>query len=95
MVYPGTGAPGETIFDTHISGGVKGAGGIGAGTPRASGEGEGEGGGGKRGGGGRLGGKLLGGAGVLGDLLFIWEGAKTLERGCDDVVVQCGPPPTA
>ncbi|MFE1880351.1 ricin-type beta-trefoil lectin domain protein [Streptomyces diastatochromogenes] len=94
VIYPGTGAPGETIFDTHISGGVKGAGGIGAGTPRASGEGEGEG-GGKRGGGGRLGGKLLGGAGALGDLLWIWEGMKTLERGCDDVVVQCGPPPSA
>lgn len=46
---------------------------------------------GERPGGGGLGGKVMNGAGILGDLAFIWEGWKTLERGCDNVVISCGP----
>ncbi|MER6786696.1 RHS repeat-associated core domain-containing protein [Streptomyces sp. NPDC000658] len=89
VIFAGDGKPGSTMFDTHMSGGLRG--GSVSGSPRSGG---GESGGGKRGGGG-LGGKLMNGAGILGDLTFIWEGWKTLERGCDDVVVSCGPPPTA
>ncbi|MDF3146227.1 ricin-type beta-trefoil lectin domain protein, partial [Streptomyces sp. T21Q-yed] len=91
VIYPGTGKVGETLFDTHLTGGVKGVGGGTPTTGRGSSEDSSSGKSGK----GSLGGKLMNGAGVLGDLLFIWEGMKTLERGCDDVIVSCGPPPTA
>ncbi|WP_161308064.1 hypothetical protein [Streptomyces sp. SID3212] len=45
--------------------------------------------------GGCLGGKLMNGDGILGDLALIREGWKTLERGCHDILVSCGPPPIA
>ncbi|MET7650433.1 hypothetical protein [Streptomyces sp. NPDC005486] len=87
VIFAGDGKPGSTMFDTHMSGGLRG--GSVSGSPRSGGGGKS--GGGKRGGG--LGGKVMNGAGILGDLTFIWEGWKTLERGCDDVVVSCGPRP--
>ncbi|MER5883753.1 ricin-type beta-trefoil lectin domain protein [Streptomyces sp. NPDC001941] len=82
------GGPGKTSFDTHLSPGFK-AGSTGSSTPRG---GSGERGSGKSTGRG-MGGKIMGGAGILGDLAFIWEGWKTLQRGCDDVIVSCSPPP--
>ncbi|WP_406091053.1 ricin-type beta-trefoil lectin domain protein [Streptomyces sp. NBC_01013] len=91
VIFAGDGKPGSVFFDTHASGGFRGGGAPGTGRPGGRGS---ETGSGKRGGGG-LGGKIMNGAGILGDLAFIWEGWKTLERGCDDVVVSCGPPPTA
>ncbi|MGW6419683.1 ricin-type beta-trefoil lectin domain protein [Streptomyces sp. NPDC055055] len=48
-----------------------------------------------RSGGSRLG-KIFGAAGILGDLLFIYEGIKMVNDGCDGgITTPCGPPPTA
>lgn len=86
VIFAGAGKPGSEFFDSHSSGGIRG--GWAPGERPAGGGGRR--GGGKRGGGG-LGGKVMNGAGILGDLAFIREGWKTLERGCENVVISCGP----